>query len=40
MRPVARAPAGLAGADAGLRRRHVLLNHQHWNYLCDWLGLT
>lgn len=24
---------------AALRARHVLLNHQHWNYLCDWLGL-
>lgn len=24
---------------AALRHRHVLLNHQHWNYLCDWLGL-
>ncbi len=24
---------------AALRDRHVLLNHQHWNYLCDWLGL-
>jgi len=25
---------------AGLRSRHLLVYHQHWNYLCDWLELN